>query len=364
MSEEHHHSHPHPPAPPAPPEPSLSEDAGSQALADALKSSFRIVQVLMVFLVLLFLCSGIFSVGPQERKVILRFGNPLGVGTNALLLPGLHWAFPPPIDEVRKIPFAQLQTLTSTVGWYATTPEQAPTSLNPAMDGYTLVGDGNIVHARATLTFRVDNPIRYEFDFASASNSLRDDLDNALVYASAKFTNVDDALRRERILFQDTVRARVEELVRRQDLGIAVDQCQVRAIPPLKLKSDFERVTTVLSEVTTATNQALSFLYESTNQAIAEANRRISMAENERLQLVTNLNTEVQLFSNLLPQWRTNPELVRSVYLYPVLSQVMANVGGKWYLPQNMSEIRMQLGEEIPVPKSTGPPPATGDLLQ
>ena len=53
-------------------------DAGSQALAEALHSSFVIVKVLMVLLVLLFLASGFFTVGPQERAIILRFGKAQG----------------------------------------------------------------------------------------------------------------------------------------------------------------------------------------------------------------------------------------------------------------------------------------------
>ena len=53
-------------------------DAGSQALAEALRSSFAIVKVVMVLLVLLFLASGFFTVGPQERAIILRFGKARG----------------------------------------------------------------------------------------------------------------------------------------------------------------------------------------------------------------------------------------------------------------------------------------------
>src|SRR6266498_3193520 len=80
--------------------PEAVEDAGAQALSEALHSSFAIVKVIMVGLVVLFLFSGFFTVGTQERAVILRFGVPLGGGDGKLFGPGPHWAFPPPIDEV------------------------------------------------------------------------------------------------------------------------------------------------------------------------------------------------------------------------------------------------------------------------
>ena len=83
MSDEHeHHESPAPPV--------TAEDAGSQAMAEALRSSFAIVKVVMVVLVILFLASGIFQVGPAEKAIVLRFGKPIGTGEQALLGPGLH----------------------------------------------------------------------------------------------------------------------------------------------------------------------------------------------------------------------------------------------------------------------------------
>src|SRR5215472_8801326 len=142
--------------------PATPVDAGSQALSEALRSSFAIVKFLMVVLVAVFLASGFFIVGPQERAIILRFGKPVAEGEKALLGPGLHFSLPYPIDEVRKVSITGIQQAQSSVGWYATTPElelagteppPMPT-LNPAVDGYLLTSDDNIVHSRATLTYR------------------------------------------------------------------------------------------------------------------------------------------------------------------------------------------------------------------
>src|SRR5262245_45530806 len=60
--------------------PEAVEDSGTQALAEALRSSFAIVKVIMVGLLLAFLFSGLFTVSQQERAVLLRFGVPVGGG--------------------------------------------------------------------------------------------------------------------------------------------------------------------------------------------------------------------------------------------------------------------------------------------
>src|SRR5215475_7277082 len=128
-------------------------DSGSQALSEALKSSFFVVRIVMVFLVGFFLVSGFFIVGPNERAIKLRLGKPVGEGENALLGPGLHASWPYPIGDKKIVSITGIQRVTSRAGWYAVTPEQehagtepaAGATLNPAVDGYALTADGNIV---------------------------------------------------------------------------------------------------------------------------------------------------------------------------------------------------------------------------
>src|SRR5687768_16420766 len=93
--------------------PAPVEAVGSRALSDALRSSFAIVKILMVGLVILFFFSRIFTVPSQERAIILRLGKPVGTGEQQLLGPGLHWSFPSPIDEVVRIPIGEIQTVNS-----------------------------------------------------------------------------------------------------------------------------------------------------------------------------------------------------------------------------------------------------------
>src|SRR5271156_5372284 len=227
MSDEHehhhHHGHSHDPEP-------EMQDAGSQALSEALRSSFAVVKIVMWLMVFAFFGSGFFTVGPQEKAVILRFGKPVGEGEKRLLNAGLHWSFPYPIDEVVKIPITEQQIISSTVGWYKTTPEQelsgeeipAGPSLNPAIDGYAITADRNIIHTRATLYYHIDDPIHFVFDFASASNTVQNALDNALLFTAAKF-NVDDILTRDVAGFHDAVQQRVTELVDKEQVGVSID---------------------------------------------------------------------------------------------------------------------------------------------
>ena len=242
MSDEYkHHAHEHA-------APLAADDAGSQALAEALRSSFAIIKIVMVLLVILFFFRGFFTVGPQEKAVILRFGKPVGEGQKALLTAGLHWSLPYPIDEVVRIPITEIQKVSSNNGWYLTTPEAelsgeempAGPSLNPAVDGYAITADRNIIHTRATLYYHIDDPIRFVFDFASASNTVQNALDNALLFTAAKF-NVDDILTRDVAGFRDAVLQRVSDLIEQAQLGIVIDQCEVQSRSRPRVKTATKR---------------------------------------------------------------------------------------------------------------------------
>lgn len=366
-SHEHEHEHPvrrsaapvmEPPLPP--------EDAGAQALSEALKSSFAIVKWVMAGLVLVFLGSGFFKVEQGKKAIILRFGKPLQKSNAELLGPGLHWSFPAPIDTVIKIPYAQFQTVKSSVGWYNTTPEKEALdredppgpSLKPAVDGYAITGDGNIIHTRATLLYHIEDPIRYEFEFTSASNAVQNALDNALLYAASRF-KVDDALTRQVSLFQETVRQRVTELAQQQNLGITIEQCQVQSIPPRYLKDAFNSVLTALSTRDKLHNEALSDANKTLANAAAEAASRTNAAQAERVRLVESVSSEAKRFTDVLPQYNSDPSLFVNVWLSQTLSQVLTNVQDKMYLPEQADgkpvELRLQLSRE-PVKPSTSNP--------
>jgi membrane protease subunit HflK len=360
--------------PPATPE---TQDAGSQALAEALRSSFVIVKIALVALVVIIFAAGFFTVGPQEKAVILRFGKPLGEGQKMLLGAGLHWSLPYPVDEVIRIPIAEIQRVTSTVGWYHTTPEQelAGTepppglSLNPAIDGYVITADRNIIHTRATVSYHVDDPrtaifnftsgTNHEFNIGGISNAVLNAANNALVLTAARF-NVDDILTRNIAGFQEAVSQRVAELVEQEHLGVAIDQCQVQSIPPRQLKEVFDKVTTARQNYDKLLNDAHSEENRILSQAGAQAASITNAAESARVRFVTSVQSDAEAFAKLLPKYRSNPNLFAQMELAKAMTQILTNVQDKIFVPQRADgktrEFRLLLNREPPQPKSAANP--------
>jgi membrane protease subunit HflK len=355
--------HPHSHAP-------ETRDTGSQALAEALRSSFVIVRIAMVALVVIIFAAGFFTVNPGEKAVILRFGKPLGEGQKMLLSSGkLYWAYPYPIDEVVKIPISEIQRVTSTVGWYLTTPEMevagteppAGPSLNPVIDGYVITADRNIIHTRATVSYHIDDPRTAIFSFTSGtnhsfnlngiSNAVLNAANNALVATAARFT-VDDILNRDRAGFQDAVRARLSALVEQEKLGVVIDQCQIQSVPPRQLKEVFAAVTTARQNRDTMIQTALGEQNRILAQAGATASAITNAAEAARTRFVSSVQSDAEVFTSLLPRYLGNPRLYMHTELAKIAPQILTNAQRVEFLPRRADgqprELRLLLNDLPP----------------
>jgi membrane protease subunit HflK len=362
-----HDEHDHPSAPD-------SRDAGSQALSEALRSSFTIVKIAMVALVVIILAAGFFRVNPGEKAVILRFGRPVGEGQKMLLASGrLYWSFPYPIDEVVHIPIAEIQKVTSSAGWYAMTHDQevafealgveppaGGVSLNPQIDGYVITADQNVVHTRATVFYRIDDPLaaifsfaagtNHEFNLAGISNAVQNAANNSLVATAARFS-VDDILTRDIAGFQDAVRLRLNDLVEKEHLGVVIDQCQVVSVPPRQLADVFRLVTAARQNREKLIEDARGEQNRILSQASAQAVAVTNSAESARNRYVSSIRSESEAFEKLLPQYQSNPQLYAQLKLAEAMPQILTNVE-KLYLPQRADgkprELRLMLNREPP----------------
>ena len=356
---------PHDPKHPAPRQP--MEDAGTQALSEALASSFKLVKVIMVLLVFVFLGSGVREVGSYERAIKLQFGRPVGSGESALLGPGWHWAWPFPINEIVKIPIGQVQEVRSTVAYYGITREQEAAgmdpvirpTLDPAWDGYLLSGDGNIMHSRATMRYRISDPVRYAFHFINASNIVQDTLNNALNWAAARY-GVDDAVRKDVTGFKDEVGRHVTEKLIAEDLGVSVENIEIDSIPPRQVKNAFDAVTgaentrsTTISEAQAAANGTLA-------RAAGEADAIINEAKANATRQIQSVEADARYFHDQLKYYRENPELYVARLKAERMARVMGNVRTKVIQNENdgstKKELRLQVSREAPAPPPSKPP--------
>ncbi|MBT5925197.1 MAG: protease modulator HflK [Verrucomicrobia bacterium] len=333
------------------------EDSSTRALSDALSSSFKIIKVLMVGLVVIFLGSGVFTVEPNEVAVVLRFGKPLGSGPDQVLQQGLHWSFPSPIDEIVTVPIGETRNITATNCWYAETPEMqvsgqlpfAMPSLRPGVDGYALTSDGNIIHTKATAQYLISDPVSFAFSFLHVEDLLENALNNSLLFASAQFS-AEDALYRNRLAHKEKVRMRFLESIQKAKLGIELQSLDVQTLPPIFVKQAFELVTQTEQSVSQMRNEAEGDASAMLRLAEGKAQAIISEGLTKSNLITSRIRADANVFKKHLPHYESNPEFYRKRLIIEGMGRVLANAQDTWLLPGvedgSSQELRLQLNRE------------------
>lgn len=330
---------------------SVSEqEASSQALAEALASSFKIIRLIMLGLVVLFLLSGSFIVQPNQVVILLRFGKTVGTGAEALKGPGWHWAFPAPIDEKVRIPTGESRSVTSTTGWHATTPEleaarQEPLPkgfLSPEADGYVITADGNIMHVRARIKYRIQDPISFYFRFADPEALLTNLVNEAIHYAASHIT-ADDAIYKEKARYRDIVVARVREKAAEIGLGIVLEPSDVETKPPIDVRPAFEEVISAEQERSRLISDARGYREETLRRAEGEAQALINEALSRSNRWVQTAHSLAESFLKLLPEYEKDPELFETRLLAARFESMVTNVQDIFYMPDLPPGVRRQL---------------------
>ena len=334
-----------------------SDDASSQALSEALGSSLVLIRLLGALLLAAFVFSCVFTVKPNEVAVVLRFGKPVGEGRDILRTNGLHFALPYPIDEIVRIGVGDSKIVRATKAWYAVDPAAeaagitgAPvsTTLNPASEGYVLTGDGNILHVRATLRYRISDPVAYTFNFVAASNTVENCLNNAIYWSAARTKA--DSIYGDIASFRDLVKQRVSDQLALANLGVLIEGLDVERVAPGYVKEFFDAVITAGQARSSRINEAQGEFDRVTREAKGEADRTVAQGQAAADQLVQGLAAEARFFQDQLETYRQNPALYRDRLRVDTITRILTNSPDKFFLPSRADgerrEVRIQLNRE------------------
>ncbi len=288
-------------------------DAGTQALTQALRGGYFILNGVIIALIAYFFVSNWFRVEPGKSAVVLRFGRPLQTAKDSLLRDGrIHFAWPFPIDE-KVIVTGGEQAVVSTVGWYAPS-SSATVQFDEANDGYILCEGGGMLHLKSTVDYVIDDPIRYNFSFQNVDPVLRCVMDSALTTVAARFTS-EDIRERRRSEFLSAVERQVKDLAQRYRLGIEIRTIRLDPAPALPrgdLQQEQTKLLQALQNQSTRESAARSKAQTLRLHAETEVARIQSDAKVQGESIKSRVQIEARDFDSLLRNYGGDPVLLRA----------------------------------------------------
>ena len=324
-------------------------DPASKALADALRLSFVVLKIIMFCMAGLFAWTCLYTVGPNEQAIELRFGKIKGYGPSAVNGPGPHWKWPEPIEEAVMVPskdsVRQLeldsfwytidrkaeamgkvtrvdQTLQFAKDGYSLTASQSAIEMNSVDDtGTGLPGEGsdaqgvdyNIVHSQWLLTYRVINPLQF-FEqlwdgtegtstegggWYAVNNFLRKIISDAVVVTSAN-RDIREILWDNVIGYQGEVKKLVQDRLAVLDVGLEIIGLDmVGKIPPRQVKRAFDAAQQARNEAKRLVSDAGAQSSEIVNNAKAAAARLDAESQSYYTKVVESAKADARYLSEV-----------------------------------------------------------------
>lgn len=313
---------------------------GRNAVAEAIGAGLRVLRWVMCLAVLFYLASNCLVIVDQhEVAVVLRFGRMASDPDRRILAPGLHFAWPYPLNEVVRVPARRIKTVGTETFWPGSSPDEQ--DKNNGGHAYTITGDANILNSRWVAQVAVANPEAFAFACRDLNAAIACELDRAVILASAGF-KVDDILRSDEA-FRDAVAAHLGQRLRELGLGVLLERVDLLELsPPDKVTHAFNAVLRAEQEMSAAINRARSDAGASVTAAQGQADRIRSRAVADATRFLSRIEADASYFNRLLPEFEKAPETLASVLLHDAWGRAVRRAEGRYILRSHSGAGREQ----------------------
>lgn len=299
----------------------------------------------LLFLLPLWLLTGIYIVGGNERAAVRRFGRAVTDADGKVLLAsnGLHYDWPWPISQVDRINLAEVRTLSVPLGSPAESSRLLGDDVRP--DPSYLTGDKNLLEVRMTVHYRIAESGVKEFLFGSASTE--DRLLCLVESVTAELfsqSGVDFVQVSGLSELRGQLARAVQDRADRQELGLVIEEVILEEVsPPIQVKADFLDVSNARADREQAIQSALSQGEQRRQSALAEARQVRDSAMSEAQETLLSAKGRAARFLQIIAAFQ-NPDspgadpmpLARRLVLerqyFQAVSEILERIQGKVFL--------------------------------
>lgn len=299
--------------------------------------SWKWVAVLVGVLLLWAVSTSLYTVQPEQRAVIKRFGAVV-YQTD----PGLHFKLPFGIDEAVLVPTERV--LKEEFGFRTT--EQRATSARYETAGMdaeslTLTGDLNIIRVEWVVQYRIADPIRWLYEVREAEHALRD-VSEAVMRQIVGNRLGSDVLTVGRVDIALQARREIQEIMDGYKSGVSILTVELQdVLPTARVQPAFNEVNIARQERERMINEAEKRKNQVIPKVRGQANQLVAEAEGYSAERVNRSHGEVARFGAILNEYRQAPEVTRRRLYLEMVGDVLPRAG---------QVMVVQKGQQDPLP--------------
>ncbi len=268
--------------------------------------------------------SAFYTVQPEERAVVKRFGDVIDITD-----PGLHFKLPFGIDDVQFV--ATERVLKQEFGFRTEgTRDGGRTNYSSQQfedESLMLTGDLNVIDVEWVVQYRINDPIKFLYEMREPTETLRDIAESVMrrVVGNRLGSAV---LTVGRVEIQAQAAQEIQQIMNQYDAGIDIITVELQdVVPPPAVQPAFNEVNEARQERERMINEAQKRVNQEIPRAEGEAIRAIAEAEGYATERVNRAMGETARFTAVLEQYREAPEVTRSRLYLETLNQVLPTIG-------------------------------------
>ncbi len=267
-------------------------------------------------LTVIWLASGSYSVGPDQRGIVLRFGKHV-----ATTDPGFHWHWPYPFETVLRPKVTEVQRVE--IGFRTIDPGPPARYADVTSESLMLTGDENIIDIDLVVQYRISDPAKYLFIVRNLSDTVKSASEAALREVIGR-RHIDEALTVGKLEIQEETQLLLQDILNTYEAGLQVVAMQLQEVQPPK------QVIDAFKDVASAREDKIRFINEANgyrSAIIPEIRGKVEMilrdAEAYREEKMRRAQGEAQRFLQTLGEYQQAKEITRKRLVLETLEEVL-----------------------------------------
>ena len=262
---------------------------------------------------ILWLFTGVYTVGPDEVGVVQRFGK-----YDRTVQSGLNYHMPFPIETVKTPKVTEVKRIE--VGFRTVGKNQYRTVERESL---MLTGDENIVDAELIVQYKIKEPINYLFNFIGPELTLREASEASLRTVVGRH-NIDEALTSGKLMIQEETKELLQEILDKYGTGVQVVAVQLQDVsPPKQVIDAFKDVASAKEDKNRMINEAEGYRNDVIPKARGEAQAMIREAEGFRESRIKRAEGDVAKFKAILKEYSKSKDVTRERLYLEAMEEIL-----------------------------------------
>ena len=277
--------------------------------------NFKITPVLIGILVV-WLLTGIYIVGPDEVGVIRTFGEVTRVTQS-----GLNWKFPSPIETANTPKVTEVKRIE--IGFRSLKNGQYRTVEKESL---MLTGDENIVDAEMIVQYKIKDPVSYLFKIVAPELTVREAAEASLRTVVGR-NKIDETLTTGKFTIQEETKLQLQSILDKYESGIHVVAVQLQDVsPPKEVIGAFKDVASAKEDKNRMVNQAEGYRNDIIPKARGEAEAMIRDAEGFKESRIKRAEGDATKFTTILKEYKKAKSITEKRLFLETMERVLPGV--------------------------------------